>query len=100
MGNAPRRETAGRMILRHSLNNHIVAGPSTWSRGSREKNDESGRVVAAGAPGVAAADAPHALAGAAQRPVLVDGLDHVLTTARLEAAQGGKQGPHRDLVDA
>src|SRR5262249_12133376 len=51
-------------------------------------------------PGVAAADAPEPLAGAAQRPVLADGEDEVLAAARPEAADARQERADADLVEA
>src|SRR3712207_7274053 len=49
------------------------------------------RSIAAGVPGVAAANAGDPLAGAAQRAVLAHRLDEVLAAAGLEAADGRHQ---------
>src|SRR5438552_797363 len=54
----------------------------------RKRPARSWRVVAAGGPGVTAADAPHPLAGACERPVLVDRLGQVLAAVALGGLAG------------
>src|SRR5262245_16938660 len=60
--------------------------PPTRRAGAKRKAPGSGRVVAAGVPGVTAADARHPPARAPQRAVLLDRADEVLAAARREAA--------------
>jgi hypothetical protein len=67
-----------------------------------EKNPEifagSRWIEAATAERIAAADPPDALAGPAQRAVLLDGKDEILATARLEPAHRRQQGTEGRLV--
>jgi hypothetical protein len=59
----------------------------------------SRRIVAAGIPGVAAADSPDAPQGAADRPVLPHRADEILAATRLEAAAAAQQRANRPLVE-
>ncbi len=57
------------------------------------------RIVAAGAPGVAAEDPPHAAEHAGDGPVLPHGFDRVVAARWMEAAAAAEQRAQHDLIE-
>ena len=60
---------------------------------------DSRRIVAAGVPGEAAADAPDAAARAANRSVFLHGFDEVDAATRIEAALVPEHWAEEDLIE-
>jgi len=58
----------------------------------------SRRIVAAGIPGIAAADAPNAAARAANRAVFSHRLDEIGAASRMEAASGAQCRADEHLI--
>ena len=76
-----------------------VVSPEEGTRSAWPGEGVSGRVIAAGVPGMAAANPKDSLAQPPEQAVLPESLDHVPATARLEPAGLAEHRAEGVLID-